>query len=164
MIYLHLSVHTLNYVVIRCHSGVAITSVHQFHWFQESLRHDRHNEALWDPLKIVSIIRGLYDGMTCQVIHNIYLSSPFTVTTGLKQACCSDRWSFRWSSTGWSNHGPTQRFIMDFVKTLEDLDFADDIGLPSHIQDTGVARQFKWCWPVGWRGSWKNEKRCNNKA
>jgi len=50
----------------------------------------------------VSIIRSLYDGMTCQVIHNNDLSSPFTVTTGVR------------------------------AKTLQDLDFADDIGLLSH--------------------------------
>ena len=54
------------------------------------------------PLKIVSIIHSLYDGMTCQVIHNNDLSSPFTVTTGVR------------------------------AKTLQDLDFADDIGLLSH--------------------------------
>ena len=37
------------------------------------------------PLKIVSIIRSLYDGMTCQVIHNSDLSSLFTVTIGVRQ-------------------------------------------------------------------------------
>jgi len=42
----------------------------------------RHNGI---PLKIVSIIRSLYDVMTCQVIHNNDLSSPFTVTTGVRQ-------------------------------------------------------------------------------
>ena len=58
--------------------GVAITSVHQFHWLQESLRHGRQKHHVEDrimrhygiPLKIVSIIHSLYDGMTCQVIHN----------------------------------------------------------------------------------------------
>ena len=41
----------------------------------------------WIPLKIVSITRSLYNGMTCQVIHNNDLSSPFTVTTGVRQGC-----------------------------------------------------------------------------
>jgi len=39
------------------------------------------------PLKIVSIIRSLYDGMTCQMIHNNDLSTPFTVTIGVRQGC-----------------------------------------------------------------------------
>ena len=38
-------------------------------------------------LKIVSIIRSLYNSMTCQVIDNTNLSSPFIVTTGVRQGC-----------------------------------------------------------------------------
>ena len=39
------------------------------------------------PQKIISIIQQLYDGFSCQVIHDGNLTNPFTVTTGVKQAC-----------------------------------------------------------------------------
>jgi len=32
-----------------------------------------------------NIIRSFYEGMTCQVVHNLDLSTPFDVTTGVRQ-------------------------------------------------------------------------------
>jgi len=39
------------------------------------------------PQKIISIIQQLYDEFSCQVIHDGNLTEPFTVTTGVRQAC-----------------------------------------------------------------------------
>jgi hypothetical protein len=39
------------------------------------------------PQKIISIIQQLYDGFSCQVIHDGKLTEPFTVTTGVRQGC-----------------------------------------------------------------------------
>ena len=117
--------------------GVAITSVHQFHWLQENLRHDWHkhrvedNETLWDPLKIVSIIHSLYNGMTCQVIHND-LWSPFIVTTGVRQGCLLSPMIFPLVVDWVLNQTMDQPRSLQwtFAKTQED--FADDIGLLFH--------------------------------
>ena len=73
--------------------------------------------------------------MTCQVIHNTNLSSPFSVTTGVRQGCLLSTvifslvvaWVF--NQTMYQPRG----LQWTFVKTLEDLDFADDIGLLSHF-------------------------------
>jgi hypothetical protein len=35
--------------------------------------------------KIISIIQQLYDGFSCQVIHDGNLTEPFTVPTGVRQ-------------------------------------------------------------------------------
>ena len=86
------------------------------------------------PLKSVSIIRSLYDGMTCQVIHNKDISSPFTVTTGVRQGCLLSPMIFTMVVEWVLNQTMDQPRGLQwtFAKTLEDLDFADDIGLLSH--------------------------------
>ena len=52
------------------------------------------NQVLWNILRhysipdnIISIIRLLYDGFTCQVIHGGSLSDPFPVSTGALLVC-----------------------------------------------------------------------------
>ena len=79
--------------------------------------HVEDNEALCE-LKIVSIIRSLYDGMTCQVIHNNELSSPFTVTTGVRQGlfALTDYLYAVCRLGAQSPHGPTKRFAVDLCK------------------------------------------------
>ena len=39
------------------------------------------------PEKIVNTIRLLYEGFSCQVIHDGRLSEEFAVTTGVRQGC-----------------------------------------------------------------------------
>ena len=43
------------------------------------------------PLNGVSIIRSLYDGMTCQVIHNNDISSPLLSLLELDRVACSHK-------------------------------------------------------------------------
>ena len=79
-------------------------------------------------------LRSLYDGMTCQVIHNNDLSSPFTVTTGVRHGCLLSLMIFSLVVNWVLNQTMDQPRSLQwtFVKSLEDLDFADDIGLLSH--------------------------------
>ena len=89
------------------------------------------------PPKFVAIIQQLYEDATCQVIHDGKLTAPFSVQTSVRQGCLLSPtiflmvvdWVMRQSTAG-------QRTGIQwtFTKQLEDLDFADDIGLLSHKQ------------------------------
>ena len=84
----------------------------------------------------------MWDGITCQVIHNNDLSSSFTVTTAVRQGCLLSSIIFSlvvdWVLNQTIDQPRGLRWT--FTKTLEDLDFVDDIGLLSHyfkhIQET----------------------------
>ena len=85
------------------------------------------------PQKIISIIQQLYDGFSCQVIHDGNLTEPFTVPTGVRQGYILP---------------PLFLMVIDWVRKtaykepkgiqwilqprLEDLDFVADICMLSH--------------------------------
>ena len=89
------------------------------------------------PQKLINIIQQLYEDSSCQIIHNGKLTDPFPVKTGVRQGCMLSPtiflividWIMRRTTEG-SNTG----IQWTFIKHLEDLDFADDIGLLSHKQ------------------------------
>jgi len=89
------------------------------------------------PPKFINIIQRLYEDSTCQVVHNGKLTDPFTVRTGVRQGCMLSPtiflmvidWIMRQTTVD-SNTG----IQWTFNRQLEDLDFADDIGLLSHRQ------------------------------
>ena len=86
------------------------------------------------PAKIINIIRSMYEGTICQVIHNSDLSPSFAVTTGVRQGCLLSPTIFL-LVIDWimKTITATPRGIQWTVtKKLEDLDFADDIALLSH--------------------------------
>ena len=89
------------------------------------------------PDKIVSLIKNLYDGMTCKIIHGSQLSEPFTITTGVRQGCLLSPLLFL-LVIDWIMKRVTERdkngIQWTMWKHLEDLDFADDIALLSHRQ------------------------------
>ncbi|KAK7089318.1 hypothetical protein V1264_024890 [Littorina saxatilis] len=95
------------------------------------------------PQKFINIIQHLYEDSTCQVIHNGKLTSPFVVKTGVRQGCMLSPtiflmvidWIMR-RTTMDSNTG----IQWTFAKQLEDLDFADDVGLLSHKQQHAQAK------------------------
>ena len=99
------------------------------------------HKALWNilehygiPEKIMSIIRQLYDGFTCQVIHGGSLTDPFPVTTGVRQGCLLSPLLFLividWvSRTAYSTPSGIRWTLQS---CLEDLAFADDICQLSH--------------------------------
>ena len=90
------------------------------------------------PVKIVTIIRGLYEGFSAQVVHNGQKSTPLNMRTGVRQGCLLSPLLFLvaldWvTSTAFVSRRGIQ---WSLTTSLEDLDFADDLALLSHrIQD-----------------------------
>jgi len=86
------------------------------------------------PDKFVNIIRSFYEGMTCQVVHNSDLPTPYDVTTGVRQGCLLSPMIFL-LVVDWIMKTTTDTYRglkWTFTKRLEDLDFADGICLLSH--------------------------------
>ena len=86
------------------------------------------------PQKIISIIQQLYDGFSCQVIHDGNLTEPFIVTTGVRQYCLLSPLLFlmviAWVSK--TTYKEPKGIQWTLHTRLEDLDFADDICMLSH--------------------------------
>ena len=91
------------------------------------------------PGEMVKIIKQLYDGFSCQVIHDGRLSEEFQVTTGVRQGCLLSPLLFLvvldWvTRTAYASSGKGIQWTL--TSKLEDLDFADDLALLSHrLQD-----------------------------
>lgn len=99
-------------------------------------------ESLWKlmahygiPPKLISIIKNLYQGMRCQVLHQGYAQDPFDVLTGVKQGCLLSPFLFL-LCMDWimkqTTHNKKTGIQWSLTEQLEDLDFADDIALLSH--------------------------------
>ena len=87
------------------------------------------------PRKFISIIKALYDGFTCQVIHAGTLTEPLDVRTGVRQGCLLSPILFLMVLDWTTRHayGGRRRGIQwGLHQRLEDLEFADDIVLLSH--------------------------------
>jgi len=103
-------------------------------------------ESIWSilrhygvPAKMVNIIQQLYDGFSCQVIHDGRLSEEFLVTTGVRQGCLLSPLLFLvvldWV-TRMAYAGSGKGIQWTLTSRLEDLEFADDLALVSHrLQD-----------------------------
>ena len=87
------------------------------------------------PPKFVSLIKQLYENSTCRVIHNGKLTNSFQVRTGVKQGCLLSPFIFL-MAIDWIMKTSTENsktgICWTFKEHLEDLDYADDIGLLSH--------------------------------
>jgi hypothetical protein len=85
------------------------------------------------PQKIISIIQQLYDGFSCQVIHDGNLTEPFTVPTGVRQGYILPPLFLMvidWvSKTAYKEPKGIQWILQT---RLEDLDFVADICMLSH--------------------------------
>ena len=87
------------------------------------------------PQKLVNIIQALYVNFECQVVHNNQVTEPFRVDTGVIQGCILSPVLFS-MAVDWLMRSVTQgrrlgiRWALFTV--LEDLDYADDIGLLSN--------------------------------
>ena len=103
-------------------------------------------QVLWNilghygiPPKIISVIKLLYEGFSCQVIHSGTMTAPFPVTTGGRQICLLSPLLFLividW--IGKTAYNEPHGIRWSFISRLEDLEFADDICTLSHrFQDS----------------------------
>ena len=100
-----------------------------------------HRESLWKilrnygiPSKIVNIIQALYENFECRVIHDNKLTEAFEVRTGVKQGCILSPLLFS-LAIDWIMIKTTGRrrtgIQWSLTSILEDLDYADDLGLLS---------------------------------
>ena len=100
-----------------------------------------HRDSLWKimrnygiPQKLVNLIKAMYDNFQCKVLHNNNLSEPFRIETGVKQGCILSPTIFSiaidWIMRQVTNSN--KRGIQwTLTSILEDLDYADDLGLLS---------------------------------
>ena len=88
------------------------------------------------PIKIVNIIQKLYDGFFCKVIHNGRLSDEFEISSGVRQGCLLSPLLFLvvldWvTRTAYANSNKGIQWTL--MTKLEDLEFADNLALLSHL-------------------------------
>ncbi len=87
------------------------------------------------PGKIVNIIKELYNGFECCVLHNGQLTDPFTTVSGVRQGCLLSAIIFLIvldEVLRQSLDGRRRGILWRLTEHLEDLDYADDIVLLSH--------------------------------
>jgi hypothetical protein len=99
-------------------------------------------EVLWQlmrhyaiPEKFINIIKNIYSGTQCRIIHEGQLTEAFNITTGVRQGCLLSPllfllavdWIMRQATYNRQNGIQWTPFTQ-----LDDLDFADDIALLSH--------------------------------
>ena len=98
-----------------------------------------HRQTLWKLLrryglllKVVNIIRKLYEGFTAQVVHNGRFTEKFQMQTGVRQGCLLSPILFL-ITLDWvtreANGSSDKGLPWQLVSTLEDLELADDIAL-----------------------------------
>ena len=104
------------------------------------------HQVLWNilghygiPPKIIAMIKLLYNGFSCQVVHSGALTDPFPVTTGVRQGCVLSPLLFLlvidW--IGKTSYSEPHGIRWTMTSRLEDLEFADDICTLSHrLQDS----------------------------
>ncbi len=109
--------------------------------------------------KLVSVIQSLYKSFECRVIHNSELTEPFLVETGVRQGCILSPILFSlvidWLMRS-VTRGKHQGIQWTLTSLLEDLDYADDLGLLSHKHQEIQQKWYQWHWlKVNSRKSWQ---------
>lgn len=101
-----------------------------------------HRKSLWQllrhygiPIKLTSLIKNSYEGMTCRVAHGSHFTKSFAVRTGVRQGCLLSPFLFL-LAIDWilkkTTAGKRNGIQWTLGNQLNDLDFADDIALLSH--------------------------------
>ena len=84
------------------------------------------------PGKLVTLVKELYEGSSCRVLHEGQLTDSFNIITGVKQGCILSPFLFI-LAIDWLMKETTSGGRNGIQWTqLEDLDFADDLALLSH--------------------------------
>ncbi|GFR70251.1 retrovirus-related Pol polyprotein from type-1 retrotransposable element R2, partial [Elysia marginata] len=89
------------------------------------------------PEKIVSLVRKMYDGTCCRIVHDGQLTDRFNIRTGVRQGCLLSPFLFILAIDwliGETTTGVKNGMQWTLWTQLEDLDFADDLALLSHSQ------------------------------
>ena len=85
--------------------------------------------------KLVSLIESNYEGITCTVVHDGTFSRQFQFQTGVRQGCLLSPFLFL-LFIGWIMKTTKKQGRNGIQWTLwsqlDDLDFADDLAIPSH--------------------------------
>ena len=87
------------------------------------------------PEKIVNLIKSMYEGTSCRVVHDGQLTDSFDIKTGVRQGCLLSPFLFI-LAIDWlmeeTTKGRRNGIQWTLWTQLEDLDFADDLALLSH--------------------------------
>ncbi|GFS10761.1 LINE-1 retrotransposable element ORF2 protein [Elysia marginata] len=87
------------------------------------------------PEKNVSLVRKMYDGTCCRIVHDGQLTDRFNVRTGVRQGCLLSPFLFILAIDRLmreTTKGVKNGIQWTLWTQLEDLDFADDLALLSH--------------------------------
>ena len=87
------------------------------------------------PSKIISLVKNMYEGTSCRILHEESLTESFSIKSGVRQGCLLSPflfllvvdWIMNETTTGSRN-----RIQWTLIEHLEDLDFADDLALLAH--------------------------------
>jgi hypothetical protein len=98
-----------------------------------------NREAMWKevkrygmPIQIVNVIKVTYQGCACRVVHEVLVSEPILVQTGVRQGCILSPTMFLIVIDAVMrnvNRDRRRGIQWGLVNKLEDLDFADDLCL-----------------------------------
>ena len=90
------------------------------------------------PERIINLIKSMYEGTSCRVVHDGLLTDSFDIKTGVRQGCMLSPFLFI-LAVDWlmkdTTKGERNGIQWTLWNQLEDLDFADDLALLSHKQD-----------------------------
>ena len=90
------------------------------------------------PEKVVNLIKNMYEGTSCRVVHEGQVTDSFNIKTGVRQGCLLSPFLFI-LAIDWLMKETTKGRRNGIQWTpwtqLEDLDFADDLALLSHTHD-----------------------------
>lgn len=100
-----------------------------------------NHSAIWSaleckgvPLKLINLIKGLYENASCRILHEKQLSNKININSGVRQGCVLSPLLFNCVLDVVMNKATSHRrgITWGLQGRLEDLDYADDICLLTH--------------------------------
>jgi hypothetical protein len=89
-------------------------------------------EKLGNSVRVKTVIKSVYDGYSCQVLHDGKFPEPYPVNSGVRQKCILSPMLFVLVLDDIVIEvlaGSKRRIILRMMELLEDLDYAEDIFL-----------------------------------